>query len=187
MHRLGRVRDRTEQCWIDRSIGRSIQSPQSISGLIGSCCLCAISPGSISRSIQAIPESTEALWIDRLIDPKPPRLIGSNPIDRDPTVGVVFSCRRAFLSAALTRFISDLHQRLHSSLSSSDRQFLKILGGSSKSRGGSKARREVRVRVYCKLLLVFHILSFLLVLRVCKGFSAFGSYRRGVCFIVEGA
>ena len=133
------------------SISGSIQRSQSISESIGTLLLRAISAGSIRGSIQAFFQSTEALWIDPWIDPKPPRSIGNNRIDWDPTVASYLSRRRELSSTLLHRFISDLHQLLHSSSQARDRQFLKVLGGSSKSRGGSKQGEETRVRV-CALI-----------------------------------
>ena len=101
---------------------------QSISESIGTLLLRAISAGSIRGSLQAFFQSTEALWIDPWIDPKPPRSIGNIRIDRDPTVGVDKGRRRTIPSASLHRITPDLSPTPPQRSQRSDRQFLKDLG-----------------------------------------------------------
>ena len=119
------------------SISGSIQMSQSISESIGTLLLRAISAG----SIQAFFQSTEVLWIDPWIDPKPPRSIGNIRIDRDPTVGVDKGRMRSFPSASLLRFTPDFSPAPPQHSQSSDRQFLKDLG-SSPSQEADQSQEE---------------------------------------------
>ena len=100
-------------------------------------------------------QSTEALWIDPWIDPKPPRSIGNIRIDRDPTVGVVYRCRRSMAAARLLRFTPDYSPAPPQRSQRSDRQDL----GSFPSQEADQ-RQEEKLGLGFSVLIVSFALVF---------------------------